>query len=514
MTAGDVVRAVREQNSQVATGIIGTPPVRGDQQIEVTLSTLGRLDDVEQFENIIVKSTPEGRLVRIKDVGRVELGARNEDFDVMFDGQPTVLLVVFQTPDANALDTHDLVLAKMDELQATLSGRSWLGYRLRHHAVHPRDHQRSVQDPARRGDPGGHRGAGVLAELAVRHHSAVGRAGGHRRHVRRDGHVRLQPEQSDAVRPGAGHRHRGRRRDRGGRGRRASYRGGIVAAAATVLAMQQVSGPVIAVAAVLSAVFVPCAFISGITGQFFRQFALTISVSTIISAFNSLTLSPALTALLLRPKAEQAASGVLPWFAYAAGRRLAGLGAAERAPGQSFSGEHVAGRMHSVGCSVHRRRSPGCCVTWPVNKILGWRVLGVQRAFDAMGTAYTWSVGKLLRVSVLVLVVYGGLLAADLSSNSSTTPKGFIPGQDMGYLLVNVQLPDSASVERTAAVHSSASRRSCCDHTGRAARDGHHRAIVRARTPLARISARCSSAWTSITIAAIRACRAWRSSPS
>ena len=102
MTAGDVVQAVREQNMQVATGMIGAPPTSSDQNFQITLSTLGRLRTVEEFEDIILRSTPDGRTVRIKDIGHVELGSKNEDIDVRFDGKPTVFLAIFQLPDANA----------------------------------------------------------------------------------------------------------------------------------------------------------------------------------------------------------------------------------------------------------------------------------------------------------------------------------------------------------------------------------------------------------------------------
>jgi multidrug efflux pump len=450
MTAGDVVRAVREQNSQVATGIIGAPPVRGDQQIEVTLSTLGRLDDVEQFENIIVKSTPEGRLVRIKDIGRVELGARNEDFDVMFDGQPTVLLVVFQTPDSNALETHDLVLAKMRELQASFpAGVGWaIGFDT---TPYTRESINEVFKALR--------DAVVLVAIVVLvflqnwrsaiipllavpvaivgTFAAMAMFGFSLNNLTLFGLVlAIGIVVDDAIVVVEAVEHH--------------IEEGLSPRAATVLAMQQVSGPVIAVAAVLSAVFVPCAFISGITGHFFRQFALTISVSTIISAFNSLTLSPALTALLLRPKAEQARSGVLPWFAYtAAGGWLGWARLSEPLDGHSLASMWPAEYTPWVAAAVGALA--GLLLTWPVNKILGGAFWAFNRAFDAMGVAYTWSVGKLLHVSLLVLVVYGGLVVLTYQQ-FVTTPKGFIPSQDMGYLLVSLQLPDSASEERTAAV--------------------------------------------------------------
>jgi multidrug efflux pump subunit AcrB len=159
--------------------------------------------------------------------------------------------------------------------------------------------------------------------------------------------------------------------------------------------MDEVTGPVIAVGLVLCAVFVPAAFISGITGQFFRQFAVTMAVSTVISAFNSLTLSPALAAILLKPR-----------------------GAA---------------------------RDP---LTWLLDVSLGWFFWLFNRGFGAATGAYTRLVGGMLRASVLVLLAFGGLLYATYWE-FNRLPTGFIPQQDKGYLLVNVQLPDSASVERT-----------------------------------------------------------------
>src|SRR5260370_695282 len=170
--------------------------MQGQQEQQITLTALGRLTDVAQFEDVILKVSPDRRIVRVKDIGRVELGSKNDDVDVRFDGKPTTFLAIFQMPDANALQTRDRVVAKINE----------------------------------------------LAE---------------------------------------------------------SFPGGVVA-----------------VGCVLSAVFIPCAFIGGITGAFFRQFALTIAVSTLISTFNSLTLSPALTALLLRP-VEKGATPPLPRLAFA-----------------------------------------------------------------------------------------------------------------------------------------------------------------------------------------------------
>src|SRR5262249_10887021 len=119
LNASDVALALREQNAQVATGTIGQQPIREGQQTQITLNTLGRLTEVEQFENIILRTTPDGRVLRLKDVARVELGAKSLDVNVNFDGNDTIFLAVFQMPDANALDVHERVVAKMNELEKT-----------------------------------------------------------------------------------------------------------------------------------------------------------------------------------------------------------------------------------------------------------------------------------------------------------------------------------------------------------------------------------------------------------
>jgi multidrug efflux pump len=173
---------------------------------------------------------------------------------------------------------------------------------------------------------------------------------------------------------------------------------GMEARAAAHKAMNEVTGPIIAVALVLCAVFVPCAFISGITGRFFRQFAVTIAVSTVFSAINSLTLSPALAAILLRKR-----------------------------------GTH---------------RDP---LTWLLQRTLGWFFRSFERAFGATVSAYAWAVGKLLRINLLVLLVYGILLLFTYRIFQQA-PSGFVPQQDQGRVFASVQLPDSASLQRTKAV--------------------------------------------------------------
>ena len=449
LTAGDVVKAIREQNAQVATGVIGNPPMQGDQKFQVTLSTLGRLDNVDEFENIILKATPDGRLVRIKDIGNVELGAKNQDVSVMFDGKPTVYMPIFQLPDANALDTRDRILAKMKDLAKDFpAGIEWeINFDT---TPYTRESIKEVFKTLR--------DAVILVALVVLvflqnwrssiiplvavpvaiigTFAAMAAFDFSLNNLTLFGLVlAIGIVVDDAIVVVEAVEHH--------------IALGLAPREASILAMKQVSGPVIAVGLVLSAVFVPCAFISGITGAFFRQFALTISVSTIISAFNSLTLSPALTAVLLKPRGDKVAPP-LPWLAFAlAGgwlgwERLTPLVAHWATP-ESTLAVAMPWLMTAAGSVA------GAVISWPINKILSFGFRAFNWTFDLAGNAYTWIVGKLLRATVLVLVVYGGLLGLTYRQFVET-PKGFIPNQDMGYMLINVQLPDAASEERTAKV--------------------------------------------------------------
>jgi multidrug efflux pump len=256
---------------------------------------------------------------------------------------------------------------------------------------------------------------------------------------------------------------------------------------ATIKAMEEVTGPIIAVAVVLCAVFVPCAFLSGITGQFFRQFALTISVSTVISAINAITMTPSRAVLLFRTEERNAAEGkdggqkagpfqaqdgdgrlkptlhaghelrreALPWWIFGIASGLLTVW---------FEREFLAGHFGLpvawpswsllvvffipggvVGGAI------GWLVIEPVNRVLGWLFRKFNHYFDRMSSGYAFAVGGLLRVCIVVLVVYGGLLALTYVV-FQRAPTGFIPQQDQGRLIANIQLPDSASLERTQAV--------------------------------------------------------------
>jgi multidrug efflux pump len=462
LNASDVALALREQNAQVASGSIGQQPVRNGQEIQITLNTLGRLTEVEQFENIVLKTTSDGRVLYLKDVARVVLGSKNDDVSVNFDGRDTIFLAVFQMPDANALDVHERVLAKMEELkknfpeglvaEVAFDTTPYTSESIKEVFKTLRDavilvavvvllflqNWRSAIIPL------------IAVPVAIIGTFAVMLALGFSlNNLTLFGLVlAIGIVVDDAIVVVEAVEHH--------------IENGLAPREATIKAMEQVSGPVIAVGLVLSAVFVPCAFISGITGHFFRQFALTISVSTIISAFNSLTLSPALTAVLLRRHDKQDAPP-LPRVAFALAGGWAGwvflsswltgwfergvesLSPAHAADWQTALSWTAAGIMAVVGAAT------GWAIGGKLNGLLGWFFRTFNAGFGRATNGYVRMVGLTLRLSVVVLVVYGGLVAVTIYCFRETR-KGFIPSQDMGYMLVNVQLPDSASAERTDAV--------------------------------------------------------------
>ncbi|HEV3118629.1 MAG TPA: efflux RND transporter permease subunit [Gemmataceae bacterium] len=457
MSASDVVQAVREQNQQVATGAVGQEPISGRQESQVTLSTLGRLSEVEQFDNIVLKTGREGRITRVKDIGRVELGAKNQDIAVRLDGSPTVFLAIFQMPDANALDVRERVLAKMEELKKSFPDdvdftigfdtTPYTSESIKEVVKTLRDaialvaivvllflqNWRSAIIPL------------VAVPVAiVGTFAAMAAIGFSINNLTLFGLVlAIGIVVDDAIVVVEAVEHH--------------IELGLAPREATLVAMKQVSGPVIAVGLVLSAVFVPCAFFGGITGAFFRQFALTIAVSTVISAFNSLTLSPALTALLLRPL-DKETGAPLPklafvvaggWFGWAV--LAAWLGKALAAfPALDFAWIHKTPWLLPAVASLAGAMA-GWLASKPLNYVLGRFFRGFNVVFRKATHGYTRLVGGLLRISVIMLVLYGGLLVLTFTEFQRTR-RGFIPSQDMGYLLVNVQLPDSASFERSSKI--------------------------------------------------------------
>src|SRR6266545_4004623 len=315
LTATDIVSAVTQQNAQVAAGQIGQPPVPRGQIFQYTMTTLGRLAESKQFEDMILKADADGRLIRMRDVARTELGALAYDQTCTLDTQPSVALSIYQLPGSNALKTAKAVRTRMEELKTRFpKGLDYaIVYDTTPFITEPiweviytlldavilvacvvllfLQNWRSAVIPL------------VAVPVAIIGTFAVMAAFNFSlNNLTLFGLVlAIGIVVDDAIVVVEAVEHHIER--------------GLSPRAATIKAMEQVSGPVIAVGLVLSAVFIPCAFITGITGQFFRQFALTIAVSTVISAFNSLTLSPALTALLLRPL-DKGAGPPLPRLAF------------------------------------------------------------------------------------------------------------------------------------------------------------------------------------------------------
>jgi multidrug efflux pump len=477
MTAGDVIRAIREQNVQVAAGRLGQPPTPTGQNFQLTLNTLGRLESEEQFRAITVKTDADGSTTYLRDVvaddrprqkgvpGQkgVELGAKNYDVKSYLDGEPAITLAVFQLPGSNAVETAKAIRTKMEELKKDFP--QGVDYRLVYDTTVFIDESVKsvfhtlfeaivlvfivvlvflqnwratlipmVAVPVSL--------VGTFAVMALLGFSlnnlslfglvlAIGIVVDDAivvvENVER--HMAMGKSPRDAARA----------------------------------AMTEVTGPVIAIALVLCAVFVPTAFMAGISGQFYKQFALTIAASTVISAFNSLTLSPALCALLLKPHAHgehgQSHQEALPRLGIVLLGGLVALflltspvarlfGMASPGHGEEGHGEDVTKLWAIRGGLFVAGALAGWLLATLVNAGLGAFFRGFNWAFDLTTNVYGALVTVFLRVSVIALLVYGGLIGLTYLGFRAV-PTGFIPEQDKGYLVVNAQLPDGASLERS-----------------------------------------------------------------
>jgi multidrug efflux pump len=452
LTANDVVLAVQAQNVQVAAGQLGQPPTPSGQAFQYTMTTMGRLANPEEFGEMILKTNAGGGIVRLRDVAKIELGAQGYDQTCTMDGKASVALSVYQLPGSNALEVAQLVRAKVEELKARFpkgvdydivyDTTPFINESINEVFKTLRDavilvalvvllflqNWRSALIPL------------VAVPVAIIGTFAVMAAMGFSlNNLTLFGLVlAIGIVVDDAIVVVEAVEHH--------------IENGLAPRAATIKAMEQVSGPVIAIGLVLIAVFIPCAFISGIIGQFFRQFALTIAVSTLISAFNSLTLSPALSALLLKPRTKGVYQA-LPRPAFL----LLGVW------GGYMGVKMFVQQMESDGVGVPEWLPStagifgGVLVGWllgrPLNYVLGMLFGWFNVAFDLATGLYARAVGILLILSVPVLIGYCGLLGLTYWAFKNT-PTGFIPAQDKGFLLVNVQLPDAASSERTRLVMS------------------------------------------------------------
>lgn len=394
LTAGDVIAAVREQNVQVAAGSVGQAP-DSTAAFQVTVNTLGRLTDEDQFGDIIIRTGDDGQVTRLRDVARIEMGADAYALRSLLDGEPAVALQIIQSPGANALDVSAAVRETMGRLEknfpeglasriaydptvfvkASLESvattlleaiilvvivvvlflRNWRASLIPLLAVpvsligtfavmHLMGFSLNTLSLF-----------GLVLSIGIVVDDAIVVVENVERHIE-DGEEPLE---------------------------------------AARRAMREVTGPIIAITSVLAAVFIPTAFLTGLQGEFYRQFALTIAISTILSAVNSLTLSPALAGMLLRPRTI----------------------APSRDP------RSLRGRAERV-------------------------FQRLSRPFERAPDAYGNGVRKLVRVSGVALFIYGGLLALTLFG-FKVVPPGFVPMQDKYYLVGIAQLPNSASLDRT-----------------------------------------------------------------
>jgi multidrug efflux pump len=475
LTAGDVVKVLQEQNIQVAAGQVGQPPVSRGQDFQYTLSTLGRLTEPEQFKEIVLKTGTDGQITYLRDVSRAELGAKNQDQQSRLDGKPSAGLAIFQLPGSNALDTADLLHAKMKELEKRFP--RGLKYAIAYDTTpFVRESVNAVADTLR--------DAILLVALVVLVFlqdwkslllpiidvavSLVGTfavmmlLGFSFNNLTLFGLVLaigIVVDDSIVVLENI----------------ERWLEKGLPVREATIKAMGEITSPIFAITLVLSSVLLPSAFLGGLTGQFFRQFALTISVAMVISAVNAMTMTPARAEWVFggrkRDEHGQMQKEILPWWSAAILGGLATywiltpllgvrLGLAPPSPqGEAepnaggFSQTLATWGVYSVlfmpGALV------GGALGWFlmkfVNQFLGKLFRGFNWLFDKTTNVYGAGVGWMIRLAVIVLVIYACLIG--LTGFLYThTPTGFIPNQDKGYLLVNVKLPDSASQERTVAV--------------------------------------------------------------
>ena len=391
LSVTDIQNALRAQNVVNPAGQIGAEPAPPGQQLTYTVRAQGRLVEPEEFGNVIVRENPDGSSVRLKDVSRIELGALNYQQYGTFNGKPAGVIAAFQIPGSNALETAKGLRTQMEELKKRFP--PGMDYRVSLDTTAPVNagireivetlaeaiglvvlvvfiflqSWRATLIPLLTVPVSlvGAFGVFPLLGFSVNTLSLFGLVLA----------IGLVVDDAIVVVEAVEHH----------------IEEGMSPRDATSLAMREVSGPVIAIALILAAVFIPVAFMSGITGRLYQQFALTIAVSVLISAFNALTLSPALSALLLKPRKES----------------------------------------HGI-----------------VGRLFG----GFNRGFTVVTNGYV-SINRMLIRKIAIPLVLLACVAAGSGLLGKKMPSGFIPDEDQGYAIIGVQLPDGASLQRTEAVY-------------------------------------------------------------
>ncbi|HSV69370.1 MAG TPA: multidrug efflux RND transporter permease subunit [Methylibium sp.] len=395
LAAGDVVRAIREQNVQAAAGVVGASPGLPGVDLQLSVNAQGRLQTEAEFGDIVIKTGADGQVTRLKDVARLELGAADYALRSLLNNKPAVAVPIFQAPGGNALAISDAVRATMAEIQKTMP--EGVAYEIVYDPTQfVRASIKSVVQTLLE--------AVALVVLVVIVFLQTWRASiipllavpvsivGTFAVMQLFGFsinalslfglvlaIGIVVDDAIVVVENV----------------ERNIANGLSPREATYQAMREVSGPIIAIALVLIAVFVPLAFISGLTGQFYKQFALTIAISTVISAVNSLTLSPALSALLLKPHG-----------------------------------------------------APKDALTRLMDRLFGRGFAVFNRVFDRGSRAYGSGVGRMIGRKTMMLALYGLGLVLTLGLFKAV-PGGFVPMQDKQYLIGFAQLPDGATLDRT-----------------------------------------------------------------
>jgi len=390
ITVPEIINAVNAQNAVNPAGKVGGRPTPPGQEFTYTMLAQGRLTTEDQFGSIVLRATPDGAVVRLRDVARIELSAADYDIVGRYGGKPSAILALFQLPNSNAIEAEKGVKKLMEELRTRFP--SDVDYNI------PIDTTKSVTEGISEINKTFWEALGLvmlvvfiflqgwraaLIPLFAVPVSLVGTfalfplLGFSINTLSLFGLVLaigLVVDDAIVVVEAVEHH----------------IDEGMSPKDATLKAMEEVSGPVVAIALILSAVFLPTVFIPGITGRLYQQFAVTIAISVLISAFNALTLSPALSALLLRPK----------------------------------------------------NKTPGP---------LGWFFNVFNRGYDRLTNGYVGICRVLIRKSVISLL-FLGLVALAAGGFGKTLPTGFLPEEDQGFLYINVQLPFASSMDRTLGV--------------------------------------------------------------